>query len=156
MKRCLGILIGGLLTFFYTPSAAQFENEVRQTIETFFEGMKAGDTSLISTTLAADVDLKSIYNDSKTGETQITVEKMDSFLDQISKKPEEVIYDERLLSFDIKIDGSMALAWTPYRFYLNEKFSHCGVNVFTLARISNIWRIVSITDTRRRADCEPD
>jgi hypothetical protein len=150
------ILLTGLSFFNSIPAPAQQQVEIQELIETFFEGMRLGDTSMISNTIADHVELKSIYTDSKSGETKLVDEEMDNFIKSISGKPDNVVYDERLLSFDIKIDGPMAIAWTPYRFYLNEKFSHCGVNLFTLAHYSVGWRIVSITDTRRRADCEPD
>ena len=156
MKLYFIILLTGLSFLNFIPATCQETVEIQQLIETFFEGMKLGDTSLISNTLSDHVELKSIYTDSNSGETKVVQEEMDNFLKSISNKPDNVIYDERLLSFDIKIDGPMAIAWTPYRFYLNEKFSHCGINLFTLARYSKGWRIIGITDTRRRADCEPD
>ncbi|MEO8110701.1 MAG: hypothetical protein ABI594_11735 [Ginsengibacter sp.] len=40
--------------------------------------------------------------------------------------------DKQLLSFDIKMDGAMTMVWTPCEIYFNTKFSHCGVNVFTM------------------------
>jgi hypothetical protein len=70
----------------------------------------------------------------------------------VSLKGEKL--DEQLLSYDIKIDGDMAIAWTPYKFYFNDKFSHCGVNIFTLIKREQRWKIMGITDTRRRQGCD--
>jgi SnoaL-like domain len=55
---------------------------------------------------------------------------------------------------EIKIDANMAMAWTPYKFYIGENFSHCGVNLFTLVKLEQDWKIVNIIDTRRRQGCE--
>jgi hypothetical protein len=63
------------------------------------------------------------------------------------------IYNEKLLSYDIKIDGPMAMVWTPYEFYVDETFSHCGVDVFLLTKQADGWKIAGIMDTRRKADC---
>jgi hypothetical protein len=48
----------------------------------------------------------------------------------------------------------MAAAWTPYRFYRNGEFSHCGVNSFQLVKMAEGWKIVYIIDTRRKEPCE--
>jgi hypothetical protein len=42
-----------------------------------------------------------------------------------------------------------------YSFYLGDKFSHCGVDAFLLARDGTEWKVVSLADTRRRQGC-PD
>jgi hypothetical protein len=39
-------------------------------------------------------------------------------------------------------------------FYLNGQLSHCGVNVFQIARVVDEWEIVGLADTRRRDGCE--
>lgn len=43
-----------------------------------------------------------------------------------------VRFEERLLGYTIHIDGTMAIDWTPYEFYVNGNKIHSGVNVFTL------------------------
>ena len=43
---------------------------------------------------------------------------------------------------------------TPYKFYVGEKFSHCGVNSFQLVKIRGEWKIQYIIDTRRRQNCD--
>jgi hypothetical protein len=48
----------------------------------------------------------------------------------------------------------MATAWTPYKFYLDKTFSHCGVNAFQLFKSENGWKIISILDTRRKEPCD--
>ncbi len=47
----------------------------------------------------------------------------------------------------------MAIAWTPYEFYVNDKFNHCGVDVFTLMQTAKGWKIMGIVDTRRKENC---
>lgn len=63
------------------------------------------------------------------------------------------VMDERVEIGPVLVDGSMAMAWVPYRFYYKGAFSHCGVNVFLLGRSKEGWRVVSVTDTRRREGC---
>jgi hypothetical protein len=62
--------------------------------------------------------------------------------------------DERIQFEKILIDGPMASVWTPYQFYYEGKFSHCGVNSFQLVRLEGGWKIQYIIDTRRKTGCE--
>ncbi|HNA01067.1 MAG TPA: hypothetical protein PLN49_09415, partial [Ferruginibacter sp.] len=62
--------------------------------------------------------------------------------------------DERITFDVVRVDGALAIAWTPYKFYFNGKFSHCGVNSFQLVRFNGEWKIQYLIDTRRKAGCE--
>jgi hypothetical protein len=68
--------------------------------------------------------------------------------------PHDKPWDERIWDPVVHIDGLLATAWTPYAFYLGDELLHCGVNAFQLYHGSEGWKIIRITDTRRREDCE--
>ena len=78
---------------------------------------------------------------------------MSDFLKQVAALKGENI-DERPLAFEIKIDGAMAIAWVPYKLFFNDKLYHCGVDVFTLIKRGDLWKIMGITDTRRKNGCD--
>ena len=145
------ILIVALLSA--VTAFGQSENDaVKKTITSFFDGMKGNDTGLIKSTLDSSCFLYSIMK-SKAGKTILEEETVSEFFKQvIALKGNKA--DEQLLSYDIKIDGPMAIAWTPYKFYFNDTFSHCGVSVFTLIKRDTEWRIMGITDTRRKQGCD--
>lgn len=42
------------------------------------------------------------------------------------------------------VSGGIAMVWMPYDLYINGAWSHCGADVFTLAKSENKWRIVSM------------
>lgn len=67
--------------------------------------------------------------------------------------PHTDVWDERITFERIMVDGALASVWTPYRFYLNEKFSHCGVNSFQLMKSASGWKIIYLVDTRRKEGC---
>ncbi|GAA4330893.1 nuclear transport factor 2 family protein [Flaviaesturariibacter amylovorans] len=128
------------------------EDSVKIPIQRFFDGMRRSDTAMIRSSLAPNAVLQTIRM-TKTGETRVTTDPVDSVLVGIAK-PHTDVYDERITYDGIKIDGPMATAWTPYQFYVGEKFSHCGVNSFQLVRYSGEWKIQYIIDTRRRTNCK--
>ena len=49
----------------------------------------------------------------------------------------------------------MATVWTPYDFYLNGEFHHCGTNSFSLIRDESGWRIAGVVYSIETETCEP-
>lgn len=130
----------------------QGETEVQNTIETFFEGFHKQDSTLLNQVVYNEVTLKTIVTN-REGKTILHTQDYDQFITSILSIPESQKFQEKLLRFDIKIDGNMANAWTPYEFWFNDQFSHCGVNSFQLIKVDNAWKIFFTVDTRRK-DCE--
>lgn len=125
---------------------------VQKTIETFFEGFHAQDSIQIKQTVAKDIILQTIGK-TKEGKSSINTDDFNTFLKSIVSIPETTKFQEKLLSFDIKVDGAMANAWTSYEFWVNDTLSHCGVNSFQLFKDGADWKIIYLIDTRRKEGC---
>ena len=134
-------------------SAQSTEDSVKTTINNLFTAMKNADQSLFKTVFSDNAILQTISRD-KDGKTVVNSESLQEFGDFVGKLKKDSA-DERISFETIKIDGPLAIAWTPYNFYFNGKFSHCGVNSFQLVRLNGEWKIQYIIDTRRRAGCKP-
>ena len=78
---------------------------------------------------------------------------VDTFFEGFHEGDTTQTWDERLLSYTVQIDGNLAHVWTPYEFWFNGAFSHCGANAFTLARSNDGWKIVHLIDSRRNKGC---
>ena len=141
------------LTFISKNVLAQTdEAAIKQTINSMFDGMRKTDTILIRAAFSTAPILQTVVKN-REGKTIVITEPLDSFIVAISK-PHTEVYDERI-SFDvIRIDGELAIAWTPYKFYVGDKFSHCGVDSYQLVKIDGQWKIQYLVDTRRRQGCE--
>jgi len=129
------------------------EKAIQKTVETFFEGFHKGDTVMMKGVLAKDLILQTTYTN-KEGKDILRKGDISKLLNAIATRPADQKWDERLLSFTIQIDGTMANAWTPYEFWLNEKFLHCGVNSFQLFKNNGTWKIIYLIDSRRKEDCK--
>jgi hypothetical protein len=114
--------------------------------------MKQNDTALIRSAFAANPIMQTVLRN-KEGKVAIISEPLDSFLVSVSH-PHTEVYDERITFDAIRIDGDLAMVWAPYKFYLGDKFSHCGVDSFQLVKENGIWKILYLVDTRRRQNCE--
>ncbi len=128
------------------------EDSVRATITLLFDGMKQADSARIYSVFAENAILQTIVR-SKEGVVTVRTDDIRAFTRQIGKiKPGAA--DEQIRFETIRTDGDLAIAWTPYRFYYQDKFSHCGVNSFQLVRISGVWKIQYLVDTRRKQGCD--
>ena len=136
------------LIFFFTTFIQAQNKEVQQTIETFFEGFHQRDSIKIKSVCADAMILQSI-SEGKKG-TKLENEKPSEFYKSIATIPSSMQFQEKILSFNIQVDGTMAHVWTPYEFYVNGKLSHSGVNAFTLFKEDNVWKIIHLIDTRRK------
>ncbi len=134
-------------------TAQSEEMAVQKTIETFFDGFHKQDSTIMKQTVTEDPILQTIGKN-KEGETLVRTDKFDKLIKSIVSIPDSVQFQEKLLSFNIQIDGAMANAWTPYEFWLNDKFHHCGVNSFQLFNDGSGWKIIYLIDTRRREGCQ--
>ena len=52
---------------------------------------------------------------------------------------------ERGFDAEVRIAGTFASVWLPYDLWAEGKWSHCGVDQFTLVRVGTAWRIVNLT-----------
>lgn len=150
MKYYVIILLAVCLSF--TANAQTAEDSVKAAVNNLFTGMKNADAVLLKSTFADSAILQTIIRN-KEGKTIIQTEEVAGFVEQVSKMPKDAA-DERITFDVLRIDGPLAIVWTPYKFYFNGKFSHCGVNSFQLVRINGNWKIQYLIDTRRRAGCE--
>ncbi|WP_442265174.1 nuclear transport factor 2 family protein [Tenacibaculum sp. ZS6-P6] len=130
------------------------ENQnIKQVIQLFFDGLHKGDSSLVNKTLHKEVKIQTTFTNKK-GKKVLVAESREKLLKAIASKKKEDSYFEKLLSYTIKVDGNLASVWTPYEFYLNSKFSHCGANSFQLFNNNGSWEIIYLVDMRRRQNCK--
>jgi hypothetical protein len=149
MKKTL--LLSFLLLLSIKTFAQQADQDaVKQTINTMFDAMRKGDSTLLQSTFAKGIAFQGVAN-KKDGTTLVT-ENPDDFIKAVGT-PHKGVWDERVTFKDIKIDGDLASVWAPYKFYLDSQFSHCGVDVFQLMRTKTGWKIIYIVDTRRKDNC---
>ena len=54
------------------------------------------------------------------------------------------LFTERGYHPTVLVSGPVAMVWMPYDFYQDGKWSHCGVDVFTLLKTDGGWRIATL------------
>ncbi|HET8763399.1 MAG TPA: nuclear transport factor 2 family protein [Gemmatimonadales bacterium] len=119
-------------------------------IHRLFDGMRAHDSAAVRSVFAPGAALSS--SSIRNGTPTVQSEPIDGFIAAVGR-PSTDKFDERISDPVVHIDDGMAMVWVKYSFYLNDKFSHCGIDAFLLAQDTSGWKILTIGDTRRREGC---
>lgn len=137
-----------------SPAAAQGADPEREAVlapvRQLFDGMRRGDSAAVRAAFHPGAFLATALV--REGAPAVRVDSLESFVRAVGT-PHEEVWDERLHHEEVRVDGPLASVWTEYSFYAGRRFSHCGVDAFQLARTAAGWRIIALTDTRRRDGC---
>ncbi|MBK8428965.1 MAG: nuclear transport factor 2 family protein [Lewinellaceae bacterium] len=125
------------------------EKAIKAVINQFFEGLEKGDTALLKSTCTSQPVLQTYMAD-RDGKWQVFTENFSEFVTFVGT-PTKDKYKEQIEFDAVLSEASLASVWTPYKFYLNGKISHCGTNSFQLVKMEDGWKIQYILDTRRKA-----
>ena len=61
---------------------------------------------------------------------------------------------ERIWNPEVRIHGPIASVWAPYDFWIDGKFSHCGIDQFDLIKTEDGWKLAGGVYTVE-FKCEP-
>lgn len=152
MKRTVIFIFG--LMHMVVLSQTNEELQVKQAVIEFFDAFHAQDSIALNKMVHPLIRLQTI-GISKEGKSILKTESYDDLVKSIVGIPDSIDFQERITNYSIQIDGNMANAWTPYEFWVNNQFQHCGVNSFQLFKEENTWKIIYLIDTRRKINCSP-
>ena len=139
------------LIFLSSILNAQEIDSPTEVVQKFFIAMNEVDTAYLSTALHKDATLASTMLDPE-GNGILTVSSVDRFALSVAKSlPGDL--NEQISNLRVETDGSLSNLWMDSTFHYQGNLSHCGVNNFTLALTGNQWKIISLSDTRKKESC---
>ncbi len=144
LSCCILLFATAVLTAQSTP---------RETLTRLFAGMASGDSTDMGALFAPGATLQSVSMDD-AGKSTLTPGSIPDWLAGVAGA-EPGVLDEQLHYTEIRTDGALATAWTPYAFVLKGEVHHCGTNAFQLVQQEDSWRIAHIIDTRNTEGCTP-
>lgn len=142
------------------PAAAGAQEEpapgdreaVMAVVERLFDAMRAADSVAVRSLFHPELE-RMASSGVRDGAAVVMFGDVAGFARAVgSAAPGEL--DERLGPADVRIDDNLATVFTPYAFHYKGQLSHCGVNVFQVARTGAEWKIIGLADTRRGEGCE--
>ena len=84
----------------------------------------------------------------ENGEQALRDQNFQDLISGIVSMPDTPVFEEKLLSYTIQIDGPLAHVWTPYEFWLDNELHHAGANSIQLFQQDGIWKIIYLVDSR--------
>jgi hypothetical protein len=130
------------------------EAELKVVIHDFFQAMYHKDTAALRKFFVPATSLFTYSFDAK-GNPRAKGETVSDFINGVSFLGDSPI-EERLTGWQCLLDGGIAAIWTPYEFYVEGKFTHCGVDSWQMMKVQGEWKITQLTDTRRKINCPDD
>lgn len=128
------------------------EREVVAVVNRLFEAMTSRDTAALRSLF--DPQARLVTSLMRQGQGVMQTETIDGWIRGLAGVPDSLRLVERIFDTEVRIDGPLATVWTKYTFHVNDRFSHCGVDAFQLARNGANWLIVALADTRQREGCQ--
>lgn len=146
-------LAAALLVLCAAPASAQQADDgeataIRAVVDRLFDAMRERDTASLGSAFHNEARLYGLAPDGAVRVTSAA-----EFVESVANAPEGLLLDEVIDDVEIRIDGALATVWTYYDFFAGDNFSHCGYNAFQMLRTDGGWKVVAVTDSRRREDC---
>lgn len=157
MKKLRIIVLAAMVLLTASASFGQSkasENEEKKAIlaviDWFFQAMTARDAAAYEKTLVPEgrVFAFQVAKEKNSMWTRLNSDDVAS----LSKGKEVLV--ERIWDPEVKIRGPIANVWTPYDFWIDGKFSHCGIDSFDLVKVDGQWKISGILYTVEM-ECKP-
>ena len=140
------------------PAEAQASGErpaVHDTIvgvvEDFFTAMETRDTAALTRLFLPDA--RSAVIGYQGDSSAVGGSSMAEFRAQLPSIERTLL--ERMWNPQVLVHRGLAVVWTPYDFHVGGRFSHCGVDAFTLLRTPEGWRISGVAYTVETTGCSP-
>ncbi len=145
-RQHIGIAVAGFLTLLAIPRQADAqgdESQVLATVQEFFDSMTAKDTAAARRILVMDATYFSV----REGDDGTTMRGSTNreYVERLATNADDL--QERMWDPQVMVHEGIAVVWAPYEFQVNGKFSHCGVDAFSLVRIDGRWKIAGIVYT---------
>ncbi len=132
--------------------AQDSKTEVMTVVNNLFTAMETNDSTLAASVFTRDAKLYTVFKD-QNGTTQLRSSPASRLVSAFGQ-PKAEQWSEPIWNEKVEIDGGLASVWVAYAFYIDNTFSHCGVDAFHLINTPEGWKIFHLADTRRKETCD--
>ena len=151
MKRILLILVccGPLCITPAVADEAGDRDAVLGMVQAFFDAMTDRDVERMKSMLTADGIFYG-YRDSPDG-LSISRRPHQEFVDGLADGDSKLV--ERFWDPQVLLHDRMAAVWTPYDFFIDGEFSHCGIDNFSFLKTDQGWKISGVVYSMETGNC---
>jgi hypothetical protein len=148
------IMVTISLVLFPIPGPAEKPDEevgaVVEVVKDFFRVIETSDLSLAKKIMLPG----SSYHSTRQNQGKQVVKT--STYDEVLKSftAAQTRYREEMFDPEVKVHKDIAILWARYKFYRDGKFSHCGVDSFSLIKVEGKWKIAAVVYTVEATGCD--
>lgn len=150
MKISLLLLAACLISAESLADDAEEQSGIIASLDGFFAAITAKDIPRMRELMTPDGIIHG-YRDGPEG-VQVTARTHEQFITGV--RDNESILVERFWDPAVTIHDRMATALTPYDVYIDGRFSHCGVNNFSMLKSDAGWIIAGVVYSIFVEECE--
>lgn len=122
-----------------SPPPAADREQVLQIVQSFFDALAKHDGAALQTLCAPGSQVTAGPRPG-TNPPALRQRTVEADVEGLSTSKDQLL--ERMWNPTVLLEGGIAVVWTPYDFHRNGKFSHNGIDVFTLMKLNGVWKIV--------------
>jgi hypothetical protein len=127
----------------------QDRGEVLAAVQSLFDAMAAHDQAALMAAVIPEGRITS--HRVRDGQVSLRTTGWAEWAQQVAGATQRL--EERMVDPQVRIRGSLATVWTEYTFHIDGTFSHCGIDLFDLAKVDGRWRILNISYTAETEGC---
>jgi hypothetical protein len=124
------------------------KKEVLAVAQQFFTALEKGDTATLRSLFLDDA--RTYFVQEKDTKIRAGSQSPKNF-----KADKDHVVRERFINdgVDVTVHNRIAVVWGSYNLWINDKFSHCGVDAFTLLKTDSGWKISSLSYSKETEGC---
>lgn len=153
MSRTTATLL--LIAIATTPLAAAEAPDERSAVvaavERFFHAMAAKDVEAARAVSVPEGRWFAV----RAVEGRNTIRSFSNAEDFAAWPTREAWYLERIWDAEVRVHGRLATLWSPYDFFLDGVFHHCGIDAVDLLRDDEGWKVIGGAYTMETEGCAP-
>lgn len=141
-----------LLILGSAPSSAapgDDRREILAAVQGLFDALAARDPAAVMAVVVPEGTISAHV--SRDGVARLRAQRWQDWANGLREGSERL--EERMHDPRVRVRGNMGSVWTPYTFYRNGSLSHCGIDLFDMAKVDGRWRILNITFTIETEGC---
>jgi len=149
MKTLKFLLCCVIISSSISVNAQDEKKEVLAIAQQFFEALEQGDTTTLRGLFLDDA--RNYFVQEKDTKTRTGSRSAESF-----KADKDRVVRERFIKggVEVMVHNRIAMVWGSYNLWINDKFSHCGVDAFTLLKTDKGWKISSLSYSMETEGCQ--
>ena len=132
-----------------SPPSREERVAVMAALDSFFVALRERDPALLSRAVSS----RSTWTTAAYRNGAVVLRRRPALQDVEALTQAKEALHERLMDPAVRVDGDIALVWSPYQFHIGERLSHCGHDGFRLVREDGRWRLDGGLYTVRPEGC---